>query len=70
MAHHSPFMTVARAGKARDMVSTEQLSLLTHFIWVFGPRLRGPFFCLSIKLLRKNMVTRHAHDIVTAFPPS
>jgi len=44
MAHHSPFMTVAGAGKARDMVSTEQLSLLTHFIWVFGPRLRGPFF--------------------------
>ena len=68
MAHHSPFMTVAGAGKARDMVSNSQL--LTHFIWVFGPRPRGPFFCLIGKLLRKNMVTRHAHDIVTAFPPS
>ena len=44
MAHHSPFMTVAGAGKARVMVSTEQLSTLDPFIWVFGPRPRGPFF--------------------------
>src|SRR5450830_1541806 len=45
----------------------EQLSTLGPLIWVFGPRPRGPFFCLIGKLLRKNMVTRHAHDIVTAF---
>ena len=70
MAHHSPFMTVAGAGTARDMVSTEQLSTLDPFIWVFGPRPRGPFFCLQDKLLRKNTKVRHAHDIVTAFPPT
>jgi len=46
-------MTVARAGKARDMVSTEQLSLLTHFIWVFGPRLRGPFFACPLSSCAK-----------------
>lgn len=66
MAHHSLFMTMASAGKARDMVSNSQL--LTHFIWVLGPRPRGPFFCPHGKLLRKNTVARHAHDIVTAFP--
>ena len=63
-------MTVAGAGKARDMVSTEQLSTLDPFHLGFWPASPRAFFCLSIKLLRKNMVTRHAHDIVTAFPPS
>ncbi|MDN2711761.1 VanZ family protein [Janthinobacterium sp. SUN118] len=72
-----PFMTVARAGKAGDKVSTEQLSLLTHFIWVFGPRPRGPFFCQRYTSLRKNTTVPPTHDIVrfpmlsftTMFPP-
>ena len=70
MAHHSPFMTVAGAGKARGMVSTEQLSTLDPFHLGFWPASSRAFFCLIGKLLRKNMVTCHAHDIVTAFPPS
>ncbi len=49
----SPFKTVARARKAGDMVVPSNSQLLTHFIWVFGPRYRGPFFCLTGKLLRK-----------------
>ena len=63
-------MTVAGAGKARGMVSTEQLSTLDPFHLGFWPASSRAFFCLIGKLLRKNMVTRHAHDIVTAFPPS
>ncbi len=56
MAHHSPFMTVAGAGKARDRVSSEQLSTLDPFIWVFGPRPRGPFFARTANSCAK---TRH-----------
>lgn len=70
MAHHSPFMTVAGAGKARDTVSTEQLSTLDPFHLGFWPASPRAFFFLIGKLLRENMVIRHAHDIVTAFPPS
>lgn len=69
MAHHSPFMTVAGAGKARDMVSTKQLSTLDPFHLGFWPAPPRAFFFLSGELLRKNTVPRHAHDIVTAFPP-
>ena len=68
MAHHSPFMTVAGAGKARGMVSTEQLSTLDPFHLGFWPAPPRAFFCLYGKLLRKNTVAHHAHDIVTAFP--
>ncbi|MEG0886115.1 hypothetical protein SAMN05216517_110214 [Janthinobacterium sp. OK676] len=67
MAHHSPFVTVAGAGKARDMVSTEQLSTLGPFYLGFWPAPPRAFFCPRGKLLRKNMVSRHAHDMVTAF---
>ena len=68
MAHHSPFMTMAGASKARDMGSTEQLSTLDPFHLGFWPAPPRAFFCLHGKLLRKNTVGRHAHDIVTAFP--
>lgn len=68
MAHHSPFMTVAGARKARDMVSTEQLSTLDPFHLGFWPASPRAFFCLHDKLLRKNTAARLAHDIVTTFP--